>query len=339
MPTPASPAPWDHEDDSPEAKYWRQRLSMQALIEQLLAGKTMWTAKMTKTAAASSPPLPSIVVRSTSKAAHELMHQQALSTLASALREANNTDAGPVRLVPLALSMTRIAELLADEQSAKMHPRALIIKAFEMEHPGHADVLKQAMEMRSLVVVADVRDESDLAGLKDTVLEELALNRLLLTCCVPLTNESKPLVELLPSTLSERSEGWDISSIGLMLSDLKMTSKNSKDIFRRLRMRADGNEASMHYTQVNALHLAAADLGRDGLQMLQDLLIAETCTLQSLDLSYTQFDGYSLVQALRTNSSLTALDVRCVAGMDKLYQTLSEVLLQPECRCRLGCLR
>ena len=320
--------------------FWMQHLSIHAMISELLDGKTKFTVIKAKQGGAGTTVLPSVLVRSTSKAAHEMLFQQAMCALASSLRDAPSDSA--VRLVPLAVSMARIAELLADETTAKLHPRALVIKAFEMDYPGHAEVLKQAMEMRALVIVADVRDEADLAGLTPQIVEELALNRLFLTCCLP-TSSEKLLGDVFPSVLIERSEAWKVETFGLMLSELKLTSKHCTDIFKRLRMRGEGGDsASAHYSQVETLHLAGADLGKDGksaLPALQELLGTENCSLTSLDLSFTQFDGYSLLQAIRQNSSVTSLDVRKVVGMDKLYQTLSEILLDDRGRCRLGCLR
>ena len=181
-------------------------------------------------------------------------------------------------------------------------------------------------------------DQADFLALsQSSILEELALNRLIVTCCLP--PGDKALGDLMPAGLAERSEGWRARSVGLMLSELKLATKNCKDIFRRLRMGNEGADASAHYSMVSALHLSGADLGRDGLAMLSELLISQTCTVNSLDLSYTQFDGYSLLQSLRSNGSITSLDVRKVAGMDKLYQTLSDMLLQEGGKCRLGCLR
>ena len=67
--------------------------------------------------------------------------------------------------------------------------------------------------------------------------------------------------------------------------------------------------------------------------------MSQTCALASLDLSYNQFDAYSLVQALRGNASLTSLDVRFVNGMDKLYGMLRDAIAQKDTPCRVGYLR
>jgi len=194
-------------------------------------------------------------------------------------------------------------------------------------------------------VVADVREVAEVAGLKEGLLEELAFNRLLLLCCTANDGGENGAIrdillgDVLPSVLCRRSEGWDVLSIGMVLSELHVSNKNCKDIFRRLRLRADGPEASAHYRLVTALHLAGADVGRDALQGLTELLASESCALNCLDLSHTNFDGYELVQSLRGNSSLTSLDVRFVNGMDSLYETLCDVLMQRDGACRLGCLR
>ena len=101
-----------------------------------------------------------LVVRASTRAEHELLLNQALTVLTVKLR--NPTAAmGPIHMVPLALSMAKIAELSLDEPLAKQGPRALIVKAFELEYPGIADLVRQAMDMRGLIVVAEVCAEAD----------------------------------------------------------------------------------------------------------------------------------------------------------------------------------
>ena len=137
--------------------YWK--LNAQYLIEQLIDGKTEYTKVAREREDADA--LPSLVVRTSSKQ-HEMLYQQILHTLATSLREAP-ADTGAVRLVPLSSQCPKSRSFCrrAVGQSASTssnHP------AFEMEHPGHSDVLKQAMEMRALVVVADVRELVEMGG-------------------------------------------------------------------------------------------------------------------------------------------------------------------------------
>ena len=68
--------------------------------------------------------------------------------LASELRDPP-PSLGPIRLMPMALSMARLAECAADEAIAKQGARAMIIKAFEFDFAGYADLLRQAMDMRA----------------------------------------------------------------------------------------------------------------------------------------------------------------------------------------------
>ena len=70
---------------------------------------------------------------------------------------------------------------------------------------------------------------------------------------------------------------------------------------------------------------------------LAELLMHPLCALRSLDVSHTKIDGWELTQALRSNSSLTSLDVRGVPRMLGLLGTLGEILHQPGSVCRLSC--
>ena len=279
---------------------------------------------------------PSAIVFSSCRAAHEMAVQQTLATLALMLRD-GTAQLGPVRLVPLLLPMARIAEYFADETLSKQHPRALIIKAFEADYPAFSDVVKQAMEMRTLVIVADVREEADLAAFRESMLDELSINRLLVLSAVPVVAEQS-----MPRSLEERSARWEVSALGLYLNELKVSSRNSKDLFRRLRVEG-GAGATTYYSLVTALHLGVSEIGRDAKEALQELLNSETCKIRSLDLSYTMSAerdfAYSLVQCLRTNRTLTSLDVRGVNGIQQLYTMIGETLLQVNQPCKLGYLR
>ena len=121
-----------------------------------------------------------------------------------------------------------------------------------------SDALKQAMEMRALIVVADVSGPADLAGLKEAVLEELALNRLVVIMHTPKEvpgGETAAAGPTLPKALLDRSACWDLTDIGFYLSDLKLAHRPCKDILRRLRLR---DEATEHYSLVSSVHLGSA---------------------------------------------------------------------------------
>jgi hypothetical protein len=69
-------------------------------------------------------------------------------------------------------------------------------------------------------------------------------------------------------------------------------------------------------------------VGRGAMQELDGLLNATDCTLQSLDLSFTQVDGWSLVQSLKRNRSLTSLNLTQVPKIDLMYKELA-ALFEP----------
>lgn len=75
------------------------------------------------------------------------------------------------------------------------------------------------------------------------------------------------------------------------------------------------------------------------MQELCDLLTASSCTLALLDLSYTAADGFLLSNSLKTNASLTSLDVRKVPMMRDFYKPIGETLLAAGATCRLGFIR
>jgi len=203
-------------------------------------------------------------------------------------------------------------------------------------------MLKQAMEMRGLVIIADVRDEFDPIELKESFVEELLGNRLVIACDQPAR---------VPAALRQRCTHYTLSALGLFFNDAKLAEKDAKEVFKRMRSRsgeviANGalNAAEPYYCRVQALHIgnsgdAASDIGRDALQSLSDLLTSDTCVLRSLDVSHTKVDGWELVQVLRSNASLTSLDVRGVPRMADLYETLGGILMTPGCPCRVGHLR
>lgn len=279
----------------------------------------------------SAVPAP-MVLRTSSPSEHTLLYSQALFTLASKLRD-GGPDVGPIRLVPLALSMSRLSELLSDEAMAKKPAREALIRAFELDYPGSSpDMLKQAMEMRSLMIVIEVERESDLAAFKEAVIEELLIYRLIIAIAGP--HERLPL----PPPLADKCKPMQLGSIGLYMSEVELADKAVKEVFKRMRQRGTEGQAT-HYGLVNAVHLSGAELGREGMLALQELLMSQACTLGSLDLSHTSLDLWALVQALRGNASLTSLDLRRVPGMPDMYSAIADMLLQPNGNSRIGFMR
>ena len=124
-----------------------------------------------------------------------------------------------------------------------------------------------------------------------------------------------------------------MSDLGLFMSELKLAARPCRDLLRKLRVR---DESCEHYSIVSSLHLASADVGREAQQAITDLLQTEQCKLRSLDLSFTSIDGYALVTTMRTNASLTSLDVRAVPRMEDLFKTIGDVLLGSGGSCRAG---
>ena len=268
-----------------------------------------------------------IFLRAGSKVEHELLHSQLLYLLATKLRDAV-AQKGAIRLVPLPITTTRLLELLADETTAKRPPRELIVKAFELDYPGYAEMIKQAMEMRALVAVVKVTEHAEFSALQEAILEELGTNRLAVTCYGPADSSL-----CFPKALTE-AMCKQLCAIELVVRNTKITERDSKAIFKRLRQRADGV-----WHLVRGVHMSFGDFGREGLAELQEYLISRACTLQTLNLSLTQVDAWPVVQVLRANASLTSLDVRRVPRMRDFYKPFADLLREPDTQCCLAYLR
>jgi len=234
--------------------------------------------------------------------------------------------------VPMALSMARLAELMQDELMAKKHPRDILVRAFEMDYPASVDMLKQAMEMRSLVIVIEIDKEVDVTALREAVLEELLTYRLVVVCTGGAQEVS------LPEPLKDQCRPMRLTSIGLFFNEIDVSDKGCKEIFKKMRQRGAEGGNSL-YGLVSAIHLANAEIGREATISLQELLMSQACALKSLDLSGTAVDGWSLMGSLRGNASITALDVRRVPSMASLYSALGDLMLQPGGVCQIGYLR
>ena len=185
--------------------------------------------------------------------------------------------------------------------------------------------------MRALLLIVEVVKPADALAFRDVVVEELLGYRLLITCA------GAPGALELPPALLSKCQAVQLVSFGLNLSDLDVSDKSVKELLRRMRLGKQVVEGP--YGQVSALHLAAAEIGREGLASMQELLMSQTCALSSLDLSRTQVDGWTLVQALRGNSSLTSLDVRRVPSIGNVLQQMGDMLLQKGGICRIGYVR
>ena len=158
---------------------------------------------------------------------------------------------------------------------------------------------------------------------------------------------------MVPLALRERCDAWAVSALGLYYNDVRLAEKETKEVFRRMRIgtaaaRAAGGNMSVpdgsHYSRVIHLHIGAVDgcsteVGRETTKEINELLGNDGCALQGLDVSFTQVDGFDLIHALRHNTSLTSLDVRAVPRMHLSYETLGDILLQQNTSLSLGYLR
>ena len=197
-------------------------------------------------------------------------------------------------------------------------------------------MIKQAMEMRALVIIGKIHEQSDINGMLDKkwnpLLEELFASRFVLTCAA--TAEGGPN---LTRTLVERCLCRQLSAFALVLNNVSISDRDARAVLKRLRIK--GNEKEGYWPLVRGVQLSSCDVGREALAELQELLMSRTCALESLDLSFTTIMPEPLVQVLRGNGSLTSLDVRKVPRMPELYDSLAQQLLLPDASCKLGFLR
>jgi len=267
-----------------------------------------------------------VVVKVGSSTEHDMLLSQMQYVLASKLRDTTSGD-NVSRLVPIVLPMARVTEALQDE-TRKATPREMIAKAFEADYPSSVDVLRQAMELRDLVIVAEVHAESDLLGFKDAMLDELLANRLIVLSGLA------PSVQL-PSGLLAGCSISEVCALGLFYNDVKLAGRLAKDLLRQLRSATDSSAGPSHFSLVSALHLSASDLSLEAVGELDGLLSAEACRLRLLDVSFAQLDAKTLLKALSRSHSLTSLDVRMVPGCDVIYEPLGMALLQATGKCQL----
>ena len=258
------------------------------------------------------------------------MHSQILFSLARTLRDGEYRWAPSGSCLP---ALSSLAVLLAEEKTAKLPPRELLIRAFEVDYPGHAEMIKQAMEMRALVVIGRVNESDDVRGFSEGMLEELLSNRLIITC------EGRGEVDELafPRALVEPALCRKLSAVALVLNNVSIADKEAKAIIRALRKERKGTDA--YWRLVEGIHMASSEVGREAMAEIQELLLDRKATLKSLDLSYTSIDPLPFVGVMESSSSLTAIDVRKVPMMDSYYRTVGELLLKPGSALSLGYMR
>jgi hypothetical protein len=196
------------------------------------------------------------------------------------------------------------------------------------------DMLRQALDMHALVIVCDVREEPELLQLKEALLDELKAHRLLIV--VSGINMEGGMLTVPEPVVGACDTLNALSSVGLFMNGLKLSDRLVTNLFRRVR---SGSEDTSYYRLTRKLHIASSELGRGAMQELQDLLANSECTLQALDLSFTQADGWSLVQSLKNNTSLTSLNLLSVPKMDVMYENISTLLFAENSKTRLGYLR
>jgi hypothetical protein len=268
-----------------------------------------------------------VYIHASSKTEQELFSSQAVYSLSTRLRAASS-DPGTARLVPLCLPMSRIVEMLNDE-TKRTNPRDMLIKAFEVDHPQSADMLRQAMELRAVVLIAEVSDISDFDAFNDSVMEELMCNRLFVIAS-GIEKDAK-----LPATLKSRCDIKEVCALGLYLNSLALAAKTTTELFRHMKQCIAGDTPVSPHGMITALHVSSCEIERETMQEMQELLSKESCSLTSLDVSNTKTDCYALMQVMRGNISLTSLDLRAVPKAGDVFESIGEMLLRGTATCQL----
>jgi len=277
-----------------------------------------------------------LFIQTRNPAEHELLFAQALVYIASAL--VSEGPKGERRQVPVVLSISQLSAMMQDENK-RTNARDMILKSFEGSYPKKVtnvteagDILRQAFELRCLVVVADVRNEQDLVALKsEAIIEELLINRLIIVAAEEVIDRA---AGELPTALLERCKMLEINTWGCFMNDARLANHEVKQLLMQMKP-AQGGLAS-HHQRVSALHLSTAQIGKDTMQELVTLLKGKECPLRMLDVSSTHIDGAALVQALSSNSSLRSLDVRMVPKMADSYEAIGNMLLQADSKSNLA---
>ena len=276
------------------------------------------------------------VLRAHSRPEQELLHNQALFTLTDVLRSGELDVA--IKPLPVSLSMASVAAMLTEEKRAPV--RDMLVRAFELEYPTHADMLRQAMELRALVIIAEVREEADLLGFSAAVLDELFGNKLVVV--MGATGLDGAPMEL-PAQLQQHSEQKVVKLLGVYMNNFNLSDTHCRIMFKRMRQRtstAQEQSLALEYGAVSSLHVGGCEVGPLAMQELHELLTADTCALSRLDVSCTILDSSKLVAAIKGNRTLTSLDVRWVPHFHDHYEALGLMLLPGGgSKCPLGYLR
>ena len=179
-------------------------------------------------------------------------------------------------------------------------------RAVQKARSDAAEVLRQALELRAVVIVADVRNEQDVVALEsEAIVDELLTNRLLVVAAEEVVKKAG-----LPPALLERCTMLEVHTWGCFMNDARLANNAAKQLITQIKPAPGGVERS-HYERISALALSNAQINKDAEKELTALL-SKTSILRTLDLSNTQVDGAVLVGALKGNSSLRSLDVRMV---------------------------
>jgi hypothetical protein len=185
---------------------------------------------------------------------HELLHAQVVFSLASALRDMV-AQTGAVRLVPLPVAPSRLIELMADEAMSKKPAREILVRAFELDNLGYAEMIKQALEMRAVVVIAKVSNAAEAAPFAESaMLDELTSSRLIVSIC---SNHEVPVK--LPIALTERSVCKQLGAVSLVCLGLWAVQTDPAD-----RHSASATQLDAAYTSWNQAAMAARDVVQPG---------------------------------------------------------------------------
>jgi len=140
----------------------------------------------------------------------------------------------------------------------------------------------------------------------------------------------------IPRALTETCLMLKLGEIGLYFNNHRVPDKLLSQLFKRIRF--SSNDAA-YYKLVTKVHVSNSDVGRLCMEELQYLLQSDDCSLVSLDLSFTPVDGYGIVQSLKSNRSLTSLDLMNVPKIQTMYESICTMLLDGSSRTKLGYLR
>jgi len=280
-----------------------------------------------------------LFVHTKSTAEQDLLQAQTLWTLSDTLLSdvARLGAKSDRRHVPVPFKLSKLAELMDDEMK-RTNPRDMILKSIEASCPKKAsadmgEVLKQAIELHALVIIADVRTEAEMNVLKsEAIVEELLSNQILIIAAEEVVEKVG-----MPPVLLEACTMLEVYRWGCFMNDARLNNISAKQLLMQMRPAPGGMPT--HYVRISSLHLSSATLGKDVQNELVDILKSDTCPLRLLDVSNTAFDGAALARALEVNSSLRSLDVRRVTGMADSLENIGSILLKPESKSNLAYFR